>query len=628
MKVPQRIAGAPRRDVALLLALGLAMLLCWLGTTHLQFNADSAQYLDNARNLTGRALEPHTPHRPPGYPLFLVLTGVTRFGTFWGLAAAQAVMGLALPLLVYLTLFPIGRRLALATAIVATALPMTWVYAPMVMTEQLSMFLQFLFVFLASRHLAEDRPPAFLWAATLAAFAMALTRPAAGLVFWVFLPLAALTAPRRARQPLRAAGLYCLLLLAWSAADWLWVGHASRLPGGVVQSESQAEVRFAETYFSTWSRNFRDYDHPRPLITPERGPASRALVDCVSRFLREQPAAWVFRPPQALFGTHAGNPDALLKELFLRPTPDYFVFIVAAVPAALGEKAAAELFAAIPGECGMSGLRGLGSNLSLGVPSHLAGASLFWQAYVAARHHGAHDPDHPFRLIRPENGPATRQLYRAVETYGTTKVRYYGTAQAVIEEAAANNHAMIWAAARQQYGAAAADRLLRDAALEAFRAYPKGALLFWDNFLMLAAGPNDVLYAKEKRNTDVAGVPYLSSALEELPEGLRAEVSGARPARPLGDALYRGAHLLKPLLLAACLILLPFGWASPARALQCLLLLLALSQYAVAGVMAQAHHRYADPAYLLVVMAAAIGVHYAWRGAAAATGEAVGRPAA
>ena len=152
-------------------------------------------------------------------------------------------------------------------------------------------------------------------------------------------------------------------------------------------------------------------------------------------------------------------------------------------------------------------------------------------------------------------------------------------------------------------------------ALEAFRAYPKSALLFWDNFLMLAAGPNDVLYGKAVRNTDLAGVVYLSSGLESLPEKMRAEVSGEKPSAPFFDALYRLAYLLKPLVLAACLIFLPFGWASPARPLLCLLLLLGLSQYAIVSVMSQAQQRYSDPVYLLFFMAAAIGIHCARHGA-------------
>jgi hypothetical protein len=605
--------GPLRRDLALLLALGLAMTIGWLSGSHPQFNADSAQYLDNARNLTAQYHESYDPHRPPGYPLFLALTGVTRFETFRGLVAAQALLALAIPFLVYFTLLPIGRRLALATGIAAAALPMTWVYASLVMTEQLNLFLQFLFVFLAARHLSAGRPPAFLWAATLTAFVMTITRPAAGLTFWAFLPIAALAAPRRLRQPLLAAGLYCSLLLGWSAVDWLWFGHAGRLSGSVGVSQSLVELPFAETYLSTWSRNFEDYEHPRPLITPGRGPASRALYDCLSRVLREKPAAWIFRSPRTLFGDYVGRPDAVLAEMFLRPSPFYFNFICETLTAELGAKAAADLFRALPREYGRTGVRGLLANLSLGVPSHLGGASLFWQAYVAGAHHGCYDPDHPFRLVRPENGPATRQLYRTVETFGQTSIKLYSTAQAVMEDPDANNHPIIWAAAREQYGSAASDRLLRDAALEAFRAFPRSTLLFWDNFLMLAAGPNDVLYRKAKRNTDLAGVLYLSSGFNVLPPDMRAEVSGARRPTPVFDALYRGAYLLKPLVLAACLLLLPFAWASPSRPLFLLLLLLAASQYAVAAVMAQAHQRYSDPVYLLVVMAAAIGVHCARR---------------
>jgi hypothetical protein len=608
--------GTPalRRDLATLLVLGLVMLLYWLATTHLQFNQDSADYLDNARNLARQPHERYAAARPPGYPLLMVATGVTRFHTFRGLEIAQAAMALAIPFLVYFTLLPLGRKVAFPTAVVAIALPMTWVYSAMLMTEQVSMFLQLLFVFLASRHFARERPPAFLWAATLTAFAMTLVRPASGLVFWVFLPIALLVPPRRVRQPLLAAGLYCSLLVAWSGADWLFTGHCGNLPSGVQLSASLVEQPFAETYFSTWSASFRDYRHPRPLVVPERGPASRALYECLAAILRGKPAAWLARPPFARFGAFGGNPDALLRELFLRPGADYFNFIFEEVTARLGPKAANDLFAALPREYGRGGLRGLAANLSLGVPSNLGGACLFWQASVAGRHHGAYDPDRPFRLVRPENGPATRQLFTALEGFGAASGRYdAGAARRLVEDPAKGDYDVIWYATLQQYGAAASDRLLRDVALEAFRAYPRSTLLFWDNLLMLAAGPNDVLYGVAARTTDLAGVLYLSSWLDVLPPKMRAEVSGAKPATPVFDALYRLAYLLKPLLLVSCLILLSFGWAGPARPLFALLLLLAASQVAVTSVMAQAHQRYADQVYLLLVMAVAIGVHGALR---------------
>lgn len=629
-EVPGR--SATRRDLVVLLLLGLAMLISWQAGTHLQFNQDSADYLDNARNLGRDPHERYAAARPPGYPLFMVATGVTLFDTFRGLALAQAVLALCVPFLVYATLLPLGRRTAFATAAVAAVLPMTWVYATMVMTEQLSMVLQLLFVFLCARHLAPGRPPAYLWGATLTAFAMTLTRPASGLGFWAFLPVALLAQPRRVRQPLLAAGLYCSLLVGWSGVDWLFTGHTGRLPLAVRVSESLVEQPFAETYFSTWSRSFEDYERPRPLITPQRGPASRALYDCLSAFLRRQPGSWVSRGPHARFGAFAGRPDALLEEMFLRPRAEYFNFIYEVVTATLGQKAAGDLFAALPREYGRTGVRGLVANLSLGVPSHLGGACLYWQASVAGRHHGVYDPDQPFRLVRPENGPATRQLYRAVADHGVSSGAYDpGAAPRMLEDPEKSHYDLVWFAVLEQYGAAAADRLLRDVALEAFRAHPKGALLFWDNLLMLAAGPNDVRYGVEARTTDLAGVLYLSSWLDVLPQKMRAEVSGPKPATPVFDALYRLAYLLKPLLLVLCLIVLSFGWASPARPLLALLLLLAAAQYGVTSVMAQAHQRYADQVYLLLVTATAIGVHYALRrngagaeGCQAETGE--GRP--
>jgi hypothetical protein len=109
-------------------------------------------------------------------------------------------------------------------------------------------------------------------------------------------------------------------------------------------------------------------------------------------------------------------------------------------------------------------------------------------------------------------------------------------------------------------------------------------------------------------------VIYLSSGVAQLPGRMRTEAGGGQPPTPVFDALYRTAYLLKPAILAACLIFLPFAWAGPARALHALLLSLTVSQYAVVSLMSQAHQRYSDPVFLLVVMATAIGLNEARRG--------------
>ena len=158
----------------------------------------------------------------------MVLTGVTWFDTFRGLVAAQALLGLAIPVLIYLTLLPVGRAPALVTALVAIAVPIPFIYANMVMSDQLNLFLQFLFIFLASRYLSGRRPPVFLYLATLTAFAMVFTRPAAGLVFWVFLPVAMLASPRRIRHPLLAAAC---TVRSWCCGPG-WTGSFSATPTG------------------------------------------------------------------------------------------------------------------------------------------------------------------------------------------------------------------------------------------------------------------------------------------------------------------------------------------------------------------------------------------------------------
>ncbi|HEY5997820.1 MAG TPA: hypothetical protein VI078_00765 [bacterium] len=602
------VASTQARDLVALLAVGLTLMLYWLGTTHPQFNMDSGQYLDNARKMSW---QPHTdfvsPNRPPGYSLLMVLTGVTWLDSFRWLIGVQAALGLAIPPLIYLTLLPLGRAPALGASLAAALLPIPYAYAGMVMSEQLGLFLLILFVCLASRYLTPARPPRFLYLATLVAFAMVLTRPKDALVFWALLGVVVLAPPRRVRAPLLAAALYCALLAAWSGVDWLLLGVGDAPKPGQSAAARRADLRFYDAYFDAWTRNFDTFGEPRALILPGNGPASRALYDLLGRALREDPGRWVSRAPHVWFGAFRGRPDALLGEFFTRPNPDYYHFIVATAGAAAGPERAGEILAGVARECGMGGWPGFVANLSLGVSSRIGGASLFWEAFVAGRHHGGYDPDRPARLVAPENGPATRRLYEALGDYGEG-IGDFERAKAVmtIENPLPSTYALIKTATVRLYGAAASDKLLRRVALEAFRARPGGALLFWDNLVMLAAGPSEVQYREAKRSTDLPGALYLSSGIEQLPEGLRREVAGPRPATALFDDLYRGAYLLKPVLLVACLVLLSFGWAGPARPLLALLVALGASQYAVVAVMSQPHPRYGDPVYLLMVMALAI----------------------
>jgi hypothetical protein len=385
----------------------------------------------------------------------------------------------------------------------------------------------------------------------------------------------------------------------------------------------RAELSFGEAYLQTWARTFEDYGEPHALIAPENGPASRELYGILRRVLREGERRWVSRTPRVWFGAFQGDPEALLRELFLRPNPEYRRFILETVDFELDPAAGEVLLAAVARECGRGGWRGLASSLSLGVSSRLGGASLFLQAFTAARHHGAYDPDRPFRLVRRENGPATRQLYEALALYGEAAGDFdRDSAVQILENPPEDPYNLILTAVAWLYGSAAADRLLRDVALEAFRSYPSsGPLLAWDSFVMLAAGPSEVHYTAGKRGTDLPGPLYLSSGIDQLPEGLRREVSGEEPPTPVFDALYRGAHLLRPLILVSCLVLLPFAWAGPARSLVALLLLLAFSQYAIVAVMSQPHGRFSDQVYLLIVMAVGIGAAGARHAASSAEGR-------
>ena len=79
--------------------------IAWFLTQHIGFTSDSVTYwLFNEYLLRKQGPGSFLFFRTPGYPLLMILSGVSYFHSFIGLLFIQAIMAILMPILIYKTL--------------------------------------------------------------------------------------------------------------------------------------------------------------------------------------------------------------------------------------------------------------------------------------------------------------------------------------------------------------------------------------------------------------------------------------------------------------------------------------------------------------------------------------------
>jgi hypothetical protein len=116
----------------------------------ISFYPDSEQYVRTAKAITGQSGGEYYYYRTIGYPILMVLTGVTKLQTFYILLAIQLLTAALIPSLIYATVARLNERAGLYAAVITMAS-----FAPAflwrtIMTDQIAMFLRFLLVFQTS----------------------------------------------------------------------------------------------------------------------------------------------------------------------------------------------------------------------------------------------------------------------------------------------------------------------------------------------------------------------------------------------------------------------------------------------------------------------------------------------
>jgi hypothetical protein len=231
--------------------------------------------------------------RPPGFPFYLHLTGVTWADRFTGWEVANAIMAISLPPLLFGALLPIGCRWAFAAGLVYIFSTLPFTYAKVMLTEHPYSFFLVLMAFLYSRFYATRKPP-YMVAAMVAGFLAAMFRYE-GLYVMAFAALMAFGVEVYAKRwgSVKAACVTGLLILV-SLTAWSWersrmlddpryFGSLHNFTGRQLFADLLAAAGGAAASYS-FTRPPDDAtdrwtpDHRRVIfISPENGPASTEI---------------------------------------------------------------------------------------------------------------------------------------------------------------------------------------------------------------------------------------------------------------------------------------------------------------------------------------------------------------
>ncbi len=146
-----------RRSLVSLLVLSALFQLLYLVALPISIEADGAGYYLYARGIAGLDHAWFKWWRSPGFPLYLHLLGMTWLDTFNGVLAANALLGILMPALLYGTLLPVGERYAFGAALVFTASTIPFSYAKVLTTDHPYSFFLLLTAFFFSRFVVTQR---------------------------------------------------------------------------------------------------------------------------------------------------------------------------------------------------------------------------------------------------------------------------------------------------------------------------------------------------------------------------------------------------------------------------------------------------------------------------------------
>lgn len=410
------------------------------GNPHIFYHdSDPLTYFRKAWWILGRPGGIDVASRGPGYPIWLILTGVATLDRWWFLMASQFAMAAASPVLVYGMLAPVSRNAGLAAALLFAGFGIPYVQMNWVLTEQVFLFFELLALMLIARYLQrppQTPPPTMLadgWPATMMCVRHwragpypivlvlaydTMIRPTSGPLFWIFLAICLVFRMGPARRYVGPALLFVSLMLGWTA--YVYHYGPDRFPT-LGMPGTEAQRYFADAYYAN---PYAAVTPGAPAIRPDDGPASRRLYAAVEQQIEKARAGNAWNSTDAVTVNRLYrrfDSDAVLaREVFARTNPLYFTFVLQAAASAGGDR----LLYQVAREHGTAGLPGLVRHLASRPTAALTGPPnpylgyMMMQKYYLVQHYrkmgysGLRDLiSGPLpSLVRDENGPVSKLM--------------------------------------------------------------------------------------------------------------------------------------------------------------------------------------------------------------------------
>ena len=317
--------------------------------------------------------------RPPGFPLFLALSGTFLFDTPYVVVALQMVMGSLIPPMIYSILYILGPRIAFIAAVASILSTLPFTMAKYMLSDHLFMFLAILSVYWLVRFYKTNKA-LYIVGTVAISTAMWFTRWEGLLLFvCVLLALGLLVAKRRRHWRVATASLSLPILsvAVWSFGLYYHTGESALL--GRVSIGTGAQLMY-QSYLSfpyTLKKINTEFDydignlpmvefpikHDDPgyaIIVPSNGPATKRLHARLARLMAEKPLrierlkvplaqAYQWESPpidyyQVIFNQFSGDPIAFADSFFEQPSMFTLDFVRAELTVEDGYAATDDLF--------------------------------------------------------------------------------------------------------------------------------------------------------------------------------------------------------------------------------------------------------------------------------------------
>ncbi len=326
--------GAPplvynRVDLIVVIACATIGQTVYLFLTRISFDCDALTFLHMARYLAeGEGV--YLPSRAPGYSIFLIASGQVAFYSFQGTIFLKSLIGMLTPVLIYLTLSPINRRLALAAALLVMASSIAFTYVKAMTPQHFFMLFIALSFYFYSRYYFTGSGRYIFFALVAALLSIFVRGEGLAVLAAMLLMLSfrVLWTRKDIGKLAAAFGVLAIIFLAHGTMrsiildDWSvltsttnWSGRQLFLQPYFIQANNVAFVR------SNLLGTAEPDEEPPILIRPENGPESRRFRDAVGAFYEDPENYEYLLPllhPEAVWGAtnEIGSADSIYHQLF------------------------------------------------------------------------------------------------------------------------------------------------------------------------------------------------------------------------------------------------------------------------------------------------------------------------